>query len=106
MKINKDGNEDKNLKNNLENEIERIQNPTEEDVKENFENKEDYQKENSESEEKEIIKKDNKKSTISKKQGIIFNIIAFICKNMFCKCLIEICGCAVIPELFLYLRGK
>ena len=83
MKINKDGNEDKNLKNNLENEIERIQNPTEEDVKENFENKEDYQKENSESEEKEIIKKDNKKSTISKKQGIIFNIIAFICIALF-----------------------
>ena len=83
MKINKDENEDKNLKNNLENEIERIQNPTEEDVKENFENKEDYQKENSESEEKEIIKKDNKKSTISKKQGIIFNIIAFICIALF-----------------------
>lgn len=69
------------------------QNSIENESKQVLENEADYHKENvsTESKEnKELVEKETKKTVITKKQGIIFHIIAIICIALF--------GCAISPK--------
>lgn len=90
MKINNDENEEIVTNEDVQNKIEEYQNPTED---ENRQIENNYHQENESGEQiekKEIIETEVKKTVLTKKNGIIFHIIAVICILLF--------GCAISPK--------
>ena len=86
MKIDKEENEEIISNEDIQNKEEEYQNPTENETRQVLEIENDYNKvcETGEQiEKKEIVEKETKKTVLTKKQGIIFHIIAIICIALF-----------------------
>ena len=92
MKINNDENEEIVTNEAVQSNAEEYQNPAENEQRQVIEedNYHDENKTEEQGEKKEIIESEPKKTVLTKKQGIIFHIIAVICIVLF--------GCAIAPK--------